>query len=163
MISLLDFIHPALPGPNLTHSRWGTIWPYAGRNHGHKMRHKWPPVGSLRWPSTGGRACSACRVKRAVTEIERWSAVRLWRGRSIILPYPSFPPTTARCAEGTWAVGNSGIRGQLAVARERACITGETPLHLGFCFETSTVTSARFSAQSYTLRHYFQTVDDSNR
>src|ERR1700704_1651758 len=52
MISLLDFIHPALPGPNLTHSRWGTIWPYAGRNHGHKMRHKWPPVGSLRWPST---------------------------------------------------------------------------------------------------------------
>ncbi|MER7484203.1 MULTISPECIES: TIGR02206 family membrane protein, partial [Actinomycetes] len=31
---------------------WGTIWPYAGRNHGHKMRHKWPPVGSLRWPST---------------------------------------------------------------------------------------------------------------
>src|ERR1700704_6726534 len=52
MISLLDFIHPALPGPNLPHSGWGTIWPYAGRNHGPKMRHKWPPVGSLRWPST---------------------------------------------------------------------------------------------------------------
>ncbi|MHD0300475.1 hypothetical protein RCF19_31710, partial [Rhodococcus qingshengii] len=29
---------------------------YAGRNHGHKMRHKWPPVGSLRWPSTGDAA-----------------------------------------------------------------------------------------------------------
>lgn len=79
------------------------------------------------------------------------------------MPYPRFPPATARCTEGTWAVCNSGIRGQLAVARERACITGETPLRLSFCFETSIVTSARFSAQSYSLRRYFQMVDDSNR
>ncbi|MBP1051953.1 O-antigen ligase family protein, partial [Rhodococcus qingshengii] len=65
----------ALPGPNLTHSRWGTIWPYAGRNHGHKMRHKWPPVGSLRWPSTQTKAVSTLEIRNDTYGFA-WDAIR---------------------------------------------------------------------------------------
>ncbi|MFK4363207.1 hypothetical protein, partial [Rhodococcus sp. 27YEA6] len=52
---------------------WGTIWPYAGRNHGHKMRHKWPPVGSLRWPSTDGALVISCDIKKSNQLAESFS------------------------------------------------------------------------------------------